>query len=385
MGKFGLFAPSSLCTVRRFSWEFGRETESPRPERWKAPALSSPRPRTSYSPSDSPLESALLGILPVKSGLLVRPAARRFGTLAGLAILRHIASRREHLLSSRTLIGRAPGCHLRVDDPGISGFHVEILWDGERWHVHDLGSRNGTVLGNRRLRTGEQAPLERDVDLLLAGRVGLRLIDDSAPQLIATSAAGNVRTAEAELLILPSEESPELTIFRDLDGQWLVESESGIRTLDEDAHLIAGNERWRVLSPHIVPTTHELDGEPHLRDHRLCFRVSRDGEHIELSMIGAGRSLHLEHRAHLALLLELARARLRDAKLEHVQADEQGWVYRDELPGLLGVQPELIHLWIHRARRQAAQAGLRDAVALIERRSGSTQLRLGTGRVSIAD
>jgi hypothetical protein len=44
-----------------------------------------------------------------------------------LAILRHVASGEDHFLSPRHAIGRAPACQLRINDPGISGFHTELL------------------------------------------------------------------------------------------------------------------------------------------------------------------------------------------------------------------------------------------------------------------
>src|SRR5690606_18400038 len=44
----------------------------------------------------------------------------------------------------RCTIGSAPSCDLSIDDPTVSRFHCEILVDGARVRVHDLGSRNGT-------------------------------------------------------------------------------------------------------------------------------------------------------------------------------------------------------------------------------------------------
>ena len=54
-----------------------------------------------------------------------------------MAKLEHLASRRVYPLCSRHLIGRAPACQLRVDEPGVSAYHVELTWDGARWSAQE--------------------------------------------------------------------------------------------------------------------------------------------------------------------------------------------------------------------------------------------------------
>lgn len=296
-----------------------------------------------------------------------------------------MASGEEHFLSARHLVGRASTCQLRINDPSISGFHAELFWDGQRWNVQDLGSRNGTALGGESLAKGEQRPLPRGAEVVLGGRVRFRLVDDSPPHLIATAADGEVKVAEDELLVLPNDDEPELTLYRDLDGRWVVESTTQTHLLCEEVTLIAGGKPWRILSPQSVPETYEISADGSLAEHLLRFRVSRDGEHVELCVVRESKVEHLEPRAHQFLLLALARERLRDAQNEELPVSEQGWVYRDELARRLDVQASLIHLWIHRARKQLAGAGIRDAAALIERRMGAAQLRIGASRLEVED
>lgn len=302
-----------------------------------------------------------------------------------MATLSHLASNTQHQLSPRHLIGRAPACQLRIDDAGISGYHVELIWDGERWSIQDLGSRNGTTLAGKALTKGEQVPLPCDVDLVLAGSVRLRLIDDSPPQLLAKASDGEVRVADEELLCLPNDEAPELTIFCELDGRWWVESDTGTRELAELDTLIAGGRSWRVFSPKFLALTREVSGAARLDEHQLRFLVSRDGEHVELELVREGGVPPIEARAHLFLLLALARARLTDAAGGELPETEHGWIYREDLPRMLGIEPELINLWIHRARKQLARAGIRDAAALFERRTATAQLRIGTAGLIIQD
>lgn len=297
-----------------------------------------------------------------------------------MAVLENQATGERHWLSPRHLLGRAPACQLRVDEARISAFHAELIWDGRRWLVQDLGSRNGTAVGIVSLAAGEQATLECGAELVLAGRARFRLIDASAPHLIATTPAGEVRLASDELLSLPTDEDPELTIYRDIDDRWMVESSTGVAPASEGETLFAGGKPWRLTLPTSVPETRDLDNDLRLHGLVFRFRVSRDGEHVDLALVDAKREIAVEARAHLALLLQLARVRLDDAELPE---SERGWVYRDELPKMLAVEPHMPNLWIHRARKQLAALGVRDAATVIERRANATQLRIGVRRLEI--
>lgn len=53
---------------------------------------------------------------------------------------------RHPLTRSRTVIGRGGDADITLDDTGTSRKHLEILWDGERAQLTDLGSTNGTRL-----------------------------------------------------------------------------------------------------------------------------------------------------------------------------------------------------------------------------------------------
>lgn len=63
------------------------------------------------------------------------------------------------VLRSHLLVGRSAACDLRVDDPRVSGEHLRLRWTGAVWEARDLGSKNGTFLGERRLAAGERAPV----------------------------------------------------------------------------------------------------------------------------------------------------------------------------------------------------------------------------------
>lgn len=67
------------------------------------------------------------------------------GTVAWTPVL-DVAGKRYAIVKSRTIIGRGSDADITVDDTGISRKHVEILWDGTRAQVDDLGSTNGSQL-----------------------------------------------------------------------------------------------------------------------------------------------------------------------------------------------------------------------------------------------
>jgi hypothetical protein len=57
----------------------------------------------------------------------------------------------------RTLIGRSPDCHVFLDDVTVSRRHAEIVHEGEKYVIRDLGSLNGTFVNRHRIESAELA------------------------------------------------------------------------------------------------------------------------------------------------------------------------------------------------------------------------------------
>jgi len=55
------------------------------------------------------------------------------------------------LAQSAVVVGRAPGCTLVLDDDYSSSRHARIFPQGGRWFVEDMGSTNGTFVGDERI------------------------------------------------------------------------------------------------------------------------------------------------------------------------------------------------------------------------------------------
>lgn len=67
------------------------------------------------------------------------------------------------------VIGRSIACDLTLSDRTVSRWHAELIRDGDRWVVRDMGSTNGTRVNGWRVRRAVLEP--GDVVALGAQRV----------------------------------------------------------------------------------------------------------------------------------------------------------------------------------------------------------------------
>ena len=118
--------------VLRAVWvELRAETPRAADDRVRVPAAprGGPVPGGTTTPAPSPAPSGASGAV---AGIqILAPAA-----LAGTA----------YRLEGETTIGRAAGCGIPIDDAHISKLHARVFPTGDRWHVEDLGSTNGTMV-----------------------------------------------------------------------------------------------------------------------------------------------------------------------------------------------------------------------------------------------
>jgi FHA domain len=76
------------------------------------------------------------------------------------------------------VLGREPGCELRLDDGFVSRRHAVVVRDREAVWIEDAGSANGSSLNGEPLTPGRRRPL-RSGDLLRVGRIDLVYLDGS--------------------------------------------------------------------------------------------------------------------------------------------------------------------------------------------------------------
>lgn len=307
-----------------------------------------------------------------------------------MGCLKNVATGQRVTLTARTLVGRAAGCAVVLSHPRASGEHAVVLWDGERWCVRDLGSTNGTRLDSRRLTIGERATLTVGAALRFAEQELWELVDDAAPATRARCrATGVVRVATDGLLALPDEASPEVTIFEDRDGQWMVEELGAVRPACDQESVAVCGQRWTLevcaSNERSVATTQQSTGDPRVVGAMtLRFEVSRDREHVALSLVRGDAALALGGRAHHEMMLLLARARTRDRDAGEV-VSERGWLYVDDVLDALKVDLQHFNVAVFRARQLLARMGVLDAGSLFERRATTRQIRLGTDDIEIIE
>lgn len=292
------------------------------------------------------------------------------------------------------LVGRSRLADLRMTEPTVSGEHAVLRWTGREWELHDLGSRNGTIVDGRRLAPGERVALARGT-VIAFGQAdnAWRLIDDAPPTIMAMPAEGGEPIcARDHLLALPSEDNPEVVAYRDAVGDWMIEQGGETARFADRATVHAGGHDFLLRVPDLIAATWDISAPaPHLAALTLRFSVSRDEEYIALMARGEHHDIDLGARAHHQVLLMLARSRLEDRKSKPpaggrgapASDSSEGWVYQDELAHKLAMDETHLNVAVFRCRRQLAEAGIIGAASIIERRRSTREVRLGVARIEI--
>jgi hypothetical protein len=261
-----------------------------------------------------------------------------------------------------------------------------MRWNGRHWLLRDLGSRNGTFVDGRRIAPGEEHPL-RAGEVISFGRVGQmdrELVDDGPPGVMAVPVDGGApMVMEGDLLAIPSESEPEVSVFRTAEGWALEHGDATILITNLQVFEAAGR-TWRFHCPEPVLETAAATANPgmNIRHLQLTLSVSRDEEFVSLRMASGVRSVDMGSRNHNYLLLTLARQRLGDVA-NGLPESSCGWVYQDDIVSGADIEGPSINLDVFRIRKQFGALGIPDAAQIIERRPRTRQLRIGTSRVTV--
>jgi len=303
-----------------------------------------------------------------------------------MALLRHHRTERTVLIEPELIIGRSPSCGLQVLEPYVSAQHATLRWGGARWELKDLGSRNGTFLNGVRLEVGKAYAVAEGAEVAFGSEAELWLMQvASAPQAMAIPLdGGEPITPENDVIGLPTSDSPQASIFRDIDGVWKLETLEGDRVvLDSHKPFQVAGRPWRFASAETLgPSSSALlaSGNTPVS---LRFTVSRDEEHVELRAVHGDLVVDLGSRQHNYLLLTLARARREDEKSGFAEPT-CGWVYQEDLLTSLHITSTQLNIDVFRIRQHFARVGLPGVANVIERRPRSKQLRLGFASFDIS-
>jgi hypothetical protein len=302
-----------------------------------------------------------------------------------MALLASSRTQQIVIVEAELLVGRSSACSLRIPEPYVSARHATLRWDGERWEVKDLGSRNGTFLNGTRLSVGTSHRVVCGSELAFGNEVEVwKLRDDSAPPVMAVPLTGGEPViAEHDVLGIPSSSDPQATIFRDIDGLWKLESAEGeLVILEPQRTFQVSGRAYRFSCPDVMGATTTLRVPFPAGNVRLRFSVSRDEEHVELTAFQGDREIDLGSRNHNYLLLTLARAR-RDDSANGVPDSASGWMYQEDLLAALRTTSAQLNIDVFRIRQHFAKAGILEVVNVVERRPSSKQLRIGLGALEI--
>lgn len=303
-----------------------------------------------------------------------------------MAWLKEASTEARHPLEAEHLVGRGTNCSLCLQSRYVSAQHAILRFNGERWEIRDLGSRNGTYLDGVHLRPGEEHGLR------LGSRVAFGkleqqwdLVDDAPPWPMAIPLDGGDPTPiDQDLLALPSTDDPFATIYRKSTGDWILEQPESVSPITNMQVFEVKGRKFRFSCPEPFSKTSLADRalDIQVRHLKLLFSVTCDEEHVEIQAFWGANATHLGARMHNYLLLTLARRRLADAA-EGVPETSCGWIYQEDLAHDPSMAPPQLNIDVFRIRRQFAALGVVDAANIIERRPRTGQLRIGVSQVSV--
>jgi hypothetical protein len=258
-----------------------------------------------------------------------------------------------------------------------------VFWENRAWYVRDLGSRNGSSINGRALAPGQPRPLQIGDSLRLAGADEVwALCDDEPPEPCAVcEPTGGWRHGQHGLLQLPDDGTPSFSIFEQ-GGRWVCEGQNLVEPVETEQTVIVNGLPWKLFLPELPGVSERTEeGSLVLGSLTLKFSVSANEEHVALELSHGGLSREVPSRSYLYTLLVLARRRLRPGPAD----DPEGWVHTEELARMLRCSREKLNVDIHRLRQLLRIAKVRDAAKIVERRLGSSELRIGTNRIELQE
>lgn len=286
------------------------------------------------------------------------------------------SSKTKFKVPCRCLIGRSSLADLRLGSRRASSEHATLGWYSERWVLRDLGSSNGTSVDGQPLSARDRVTLSCGNQVRFGDDDEVWTVADvDRPDPCAVLLGPQeCRWGQETLLVLPSVDAPEASIF--VDGErWRLDSNNQ-QSLPECGDVIRlDSGYYRLLLPD-HSGTRGLTAKYELELSLLELSFSVSPERLLLTLRQGPTEVQLPARACLYTLLALAR--LRGARRPTL---ETGWISSGELAEARGCSPEKVNVDIHRLRKLFQEAGVRNAAQIVER-DDSKRLRMGAVRTS---
>lgn len=297
-----------------------------------------------------------------------------------MASLINLRSQQKISLRTHHIFGRQPDTSTtQILSPDVSRTHATIAWEGTRWRIKDT-STNGTFLNNRRLPAGVYRDLAIGDHIQFGNSEGdsWQVASLDEPRCMLMPMHPHLERIELnKLCALPSENEPHCVIYPSGE-KWIYEADGHSHVLATSDVVGTAEHQWRYIDARPTLATRNCAPAPinhQTVDVQFQFCVSQNEEHVALKLLLNDRLIDLCERSHHYLLLLLARKRLAD-KNQGITQSEQGWLTKEELSRMLGLQENHINIQVFRFRKQITEAlpevpALHQAVA---RRTGALRI-----------
>lgn len=268
----------------------------------------------------------------------------------------------------------------------MSSEHASLRWTGAVWEVRDLGSKNGSFVGERRIAALERTHfLPGDMLTLGASRppAPAFVLAEGAPPVASArqTRTGIVREASAGLIVLPDEENARASVVEQAAGSWALEAQGVAAQVSDRETIVVDGEVWMLDLPERTTSTAEGGSSGlTLAEIALRFAVTRDEERVDVIVVCPDRDIELPTRSYHYMLVTLARARLAAAS---APPKERGWLERKELCRMLATDELRLNVEVCRARKQFSALGIEGAANIVDRKMGTGRIRLGVERVDV--
>jgi hypothetical protein len=281
-------------------------------------------------------------------------------------------------LQPQHVFGRHPTAATPLTNAQASRTHAVVIWDGEVWLIKDTSS-NGTYINGQYLARGAQQVLNVNDQIQFGSdQADTWTVHDVSPpdSLLIPITLGLPTITLGEITALPSENDPQISIYRTHRGVWMCETAASVYELKTGDRVGTADKQWRFVCAQASIQTEVIRNKMPSEEKQLLFRfeVSQNEEHVSLLVNVDEQTLDLDIRNHHYLVLLLARKYLSD-KSSGVADSESGWIDKDLLGKMLGLGGNHINIQIYRFRKQFVEA-YPDADHLpqiIERRPGEVR------------
>ncbi|MBL4659583.1 MAG: FHA domain-containing protein [Alcanivoracaceae bacterium] len=300
-----------------------------------------------------------------------------------MATLLNTKSNKMTLLRSQHIFGRHSGSsNSLLDNPEASRLHASILWNGSCWLLQDTSS-NGTFINNKAIIAGVKRRLKIGDTIRFGALNAYPWVfnsDDAPKSMLVPIESSSAPPVELEgIVVLPNDNSPEITLYQAQDSEWVCETELGIIKLEAGLKISTKNSSWYFVNADTFDSTKKAE-QTHSNISapiNLSFTVSKNEEHVSLCILFNNHPIDLGERTHHYLLLILARKRMTDNQ-SGIDDSEQGWIDKSLLSQQTGLDENYINIQIYRFRKQLIKVipSAMQLIQIIERRRGELRFAL---------